>query len=296
MTLDGALRDMVRTLTAAGVPSPQVDAEELMGHVLGVGRGEVARRRVLAHELSGHDAQRLTELAARRAQRIPLQHLTGVAHFRRLTLAVGPGVFVPRPETEVAVGLAVAALGASTGGAGTLHHPLRLVDLCAGSGVIALSVVTETATAGLAVTAVAVEVSADAAAWTRRNADRLGDGRVEVRQEAVEDCCPDLDGLVDVVTANPPYIPDDALPRDAEVRDHDPSLALFGGPDGLDVVRQVAVAAARLCRPGGAVVVEHGEHQGPAVTAVLSAAGFGDPATHDDLTGRPRATVARLRP
>lgn len=290
VTLDAAVREAAATLRNAGIDSAGTEAEVLLAHVLQIDRGDLARRRVLGQTLSPGQPDRFDELVARRAQRVPVQHLTGVAHFRRLSLEVGPGVFVPRPETEVAVGLALAALTMSVVAEGA--GPRRLVDLCAGSGVMALSVVTEAGAAGIEVAAVAVELSPAAAVWTRRNADRLGDGRVEVRQEAVQGCCPELDGRVDVVTANPPYIPDGAIPRDPEVREHDPALALFGGPDGLDVVRQVAVAAARLCRPGGAVVIEHGEYQGPAVTAILAGSGFRDVATHLDLTGRPRATVA----
>lgn len=286
MRVDQALRGAAAALAAAGIDSSGVEAELLLAHVLRVERGDLARRRALGDVVSAEQAARFDDLVARRAQRVPLQHLTGAAHFRRVSLEVGPGVFVPRPETEVAVALAMAAVTSA------VARPVRMVDLCAGSGVIALSVVTEAAHAGVQVSAIAVELSPQAAVWTRRNVERLAPGRVQVREEGVQGCCAELDGLVDVVTANPPYIPDNAIPRDPEVRDHDPAVALFGGADGLDVVREVAVAAARLCRPGGTVVIEHGEYQGIAVTDVLLRAGFHRPATHHDLTGRPRATVA----
>ncbi len=292
MTVDAVLRRATSDLAAAGVQSPATDAELLAAHVLSVSRPEVVRRRVMSSEFAPAGVEIFEQLVARRVQRVPVQHLTGRADFRRLSLDVGPGVFVPRPETEVTAGLALRALVSMASVVST--KPLRLVDLCTGSGAIALSVVTEADAQGIDVVAVAVELSGDAVVWALRNAERLGLGRVDVRHGAVAGSCADLDGTVDVVTANPPYIPDDAVPREPEVRDHDPAMALFGGADGLVVVREVAVAAARLCRPGGAVIVEHGESQGSQVAEVLIAAGFASVETHLDLTGRPRATVGSL--
>ncbi len=286
VTVDSAVRAAAGVLATAGIEAAGAEAELLLAHVLRMDRRDLAKRRAVGDELLESAAARFHDLVARRARRVPLQHLTGVAHFRRISLDVGPGVFVPRPETEIAVGLALSAVLAAP------WRPVRLVDLCAGSGVIALSVVKEAAAAGVEVSAVAVELSPAAVVWTRRNVERLGAGRVEVREQGVAQCCTDLDGRVDVVTANPPYIPDGAVPRDPEVRDHDPAVALFGGADGLDVVRQVARTAARLCRADGSVVIEHGEYQGPAVAGILQDAGFRDPVTHRDLTRRPRTTVA----
>ena len=222
------LRQGVRAAAArlrdAGVASADVDAVELAAHVLQVDASEVRRLMVLGgRTLPGSYAVLVDE----RARRVPLQHLTGRAHFRRLTLSVGPGVFVPRPETEVLVDLALVEVDRlSAGGA----EAVRLVDLCSGSGAIALSVKAErpeTDVRGL-------ELSPDACAWSVANRDRLGlDVRLE-QGDATQPCFEDWSRAVDVVTVNPPYIPVGAVPVDPEVRDHDPDVALYGGSeDGL---------------------------------------------------------------
>jgi release factor glutamine methyltransferase len=218
---------------------------------------------------------------------VPLQHLTGTAPFRHLELAVGPGVFVPRPETELIAGWVldrIAGLAAPT-----------VVDLGAGSGAIALSVANEHPGARV----VAVERDAGAIEWTRHNAATrasAGDTPVEVLAGDMTDraLLRELDGTVDVVVSNPPYVPDGArLPR--EVADHDPPLALWGGPDGLDVVRGLLVTAARLLRPGGWLGIEHADQQGSALPALVRAAGGWTGVTDNaDLAGRPRYTTARL--
>ncbi len=268
-----ALDDAAARLAAAGVPSPRFDAEELAAYLLGTDRSGL----VTAGALDGAAYDRLV---ARRAAREPLQHITGVAHFRYLTLAVGRGVFIPRPETESVVGYAIDWLHPRT-----LPAPV-CVDLCAGSGAIAAALTTEVE--GSVVHA--VELSADALPWLRRNVEPLG---VTVHHADVANALTGLDGRVDVVVCNPPYIPDDAVPRDPEVVDHDPALALWGGPDGLDVVRVVERTAARLLRPGGLVVIEHADVQGETVPALLSAAGdWQDVHDHADLTGLPRYTSA----
>ncbi|RII85226.1 peptide chain release factor N(5)-glutamine methyltransferase, partial [Clavibacter michiganensis subsp. insidiosus] len=227
------------------------------------------------------DAARVLELTARRARREPLQHITGVAHFRSLELLVGPGVFVPRPETEHVAQLAIDALSAAPGDA-----PVA-VDLGTGSGALALALATEVPHARVH----AIEVSPDAHAWTARNVERLAP-RVHLVLGDLADAFPELDGTVSVVVSNPPYIPVDAVPRDPEVRLHDPALALYGGADGLDVVRLVSTTARRLLHAGGALVIEHGEMQGDAIRALLDADGWRATVTHQDLTRRDRATTA----
>ncbi|MGY2002373.1 peptide chain release factor N(5)-glutamine methyltransferase [Blastococcus sp. SYSU DS1024] len=271
-----------RRLAEAGVESPRVDAELLLAHVLGV-----TRTRLLTLDAVGDAAAaRFEELLDQRADRVPLQHLTGRAPFRYLELAVGPGVFVPRPETEQLVGWALARLAG-------VPEPV-VVDLGSGSGAIALSLAHEHP--GARVTA--VERDPGAISWTRHNAAAraaAGDTPVDVVAGDMTDpeLLRELDGAVDLVVSNPPYVPDGArVPR--EVADHDPPLALWGGPDGLDVVRGLLVTAARLLRPGGWLGIEHADQQGEALPAVVRAhGGFTDVHDHPDLAGRPRHTTAR---
>jgi release factor glutamine methyltransferase len=269
-----ALASATRRLTEAGVASPRIDAEELAAHLLGVERRDLVRHDTI-------DACAFTDLVEARAARTPLQHLTGVAHFRHVSLAVGPGVFVPRPETEVMVGQIIDAARALPAGA-------VAVDLCTGSGAIALSLATEVP--GLAVHA--VELDAGALAWARRNLDGSG---VRLVQGDAADAFPELDGTVDLVVSNPPYIPHTAWESVAvEARDHDPAPALWGGgEDGLDVMRAVEATAARLLRPGGQVAVEHADVQGTAVVAIFARTGrWTGVRSHRDLTGRDRFVTA----
>jgi len=278
-------------LAAAGIAGARAEAELLAAHALGLGRGELVAAALRGADVDGATAAALTDLVARRCSRVPLQHLTGRAPFRGLDLAVGPGVFVPRPETEVVAGIAVAeaARVAATGA-----EPL-VADLCAGSAAIALAVATEVPEARV----LAVEVDPDALAWARRNVEELGPaGRVDLRLGDVIGCATrvavDWVGHADVVVANPPYIPPDAVPRDAEVRDHDPAIALYGGgEDGLAVPAAVVAAAAELLRPCGLLVMEHAEDQGPATRRLAGGDGWAEAGTARDLTGRPRALVAR---
>ncbi|GAA2745524.1 peptide chain release factor N(5)-glutamine methyltransferase [Terrabacter aerolatus] len=290
------LRDGVRAATVrlreAGVASADVDAVELASHVLGVEAPEVRRLMVLGgRTLPGSYAALVDE----RARRVPLQHLTGRAHFRRLTLSVGPGVFVPRPETEVLVELALAEVDrvAAARADDRVHveHPVRVVDLCSGSGAIALSVKVERPGAEVR----GLEISPDAHAWAVANRDRLGVEVDLVQGDATRRCFEDWSGLVDVVTVNPPYIPVGAVPVDPEVRDHDPELALYGGSDdGLAIPLAVARVAATLLRPGGLVLVEHADSQGESLPRRLTATGeWVEVGDRTDLSGRPRVTVAR---
>ena len=269
-----ALVAAVRRLTEAGVASPRTDAEELAAHLLGIARGDLVRHDTV-------DAHAYADLIEARAARTPLQHLTGVAHFRHVSLAVGPGVFVPRPETEVMVGQMVDFAADLPAGA-------VAVDLCAGSGVIALCLATEVP--GLVVHA--VELDAGALAWARRNLTGSG---VRLHQGDAADALPELDGTVDLVVSNPPYIPLAAWESVAvEARDHDPAPALWGGgEDGLDVVRAVERTAGRLLRPGGQVAVEHADVQGEAVVEIFARTGrWTQVRGHRDLTERDRFVTA----
>lgn len=275
--LRAAVRWATDRLAGAGVPSPEADALALAAHALRVSTADVRKAMVLgAGAPPAYD-----QLVQERAARVPLQHLTGRAAFRRLDLAVGPGVFVPRPETEFVAGLAIEAARA-------LAAPV-VVDLCSGSGAIALAVADEVPTA----TVHAVELGVQAHAWAARNVAQSG-LTVDLRLGDATTAFPELDGQVDVVVANPPYIPVGMVPLDPEVRDHDPELALYGGSeDGLQVPLAVAARAATLLKPGGLLVMEHADSQGESLPAALRRTrAWSGIADHDDLTGRPRATTA----
>ena len=258
------VREASARLREAGVPSPDHDARELMRHA----------------ERTHAD---LDELLAARARRVPLQHLIGSAGFRYLELAVGPGVFVPRPETELLVDEVLGALRDSD-----TAQPV-VVDLCAGSGAIGLSVAHEHPSAFVHL----VEASPDAFGWLQRNAG-LTPGRVQLHLADLADAPTGLAGAVDVVASNPPYLPPEDLSAvDPEVRDHDPAMALWADEDGLAVIKRVVDRAVVLLRPDGTLVVEHSERHAERVPALLLAAGFLDVAAHDDLTRRSRYTTGR---
>jgi release factor glutamine methyltransferase len=294
-TLRDVMVDAERRLAGAGVTTPRVDAELLLSHTLGIPRG----RLFLSDPIDPADQVRFETLIARRASRVPLQHLVGEAPFRHLTLEVGPGVFIPRPETETVAEYAIQALRDTA-------QERCAVDLCTGSGAIALAIATEVP--GSIVHAVEREEAAYT--WARRNVDRLHDSVVSVNSQVVlhhadattvhEHLLANLNGRVDVVVSNPPYIPSQAVPRDPEVREFDPPAALYAGADGLDVVRGLALVAMSLLRSGGRLVVEHSDQQGDSageqgVPHVLRTAGFEMVEDHVDLTGRDRLTTA-VRP
>jgi release factor glutamine methyltransferase len=263
-------------LADAGVPSPRFDAEELAAYIHGVKRGEL-------HSVADKEFDaRYWEAVARRQAREPLQHITGRAFFRYLELRVGPGVFVPRPETESVVGWAIDAVRAMD-----VAEPL-IVDLCTGSGAIALALAQEVPRSRVH----AVELSEDALDWARRN---VAGSKVDLRQGNALTSFPDLNGQVDLVISNPPYIPLGEWEYVApEARDHDPELALFSGEDGLDTIRGIERTAHRLLRPGGVVVIEHADSQGGQVPWIFEEdAGWADAADHPDLNNRPRFTTAR---
>jgi release factor glutamine methyltransferase len=275
-TVRQVIDEIAHVLSAADVPSPGADACELIAFVLKIPK----KRLATVTWITVDQEAKIRKMADRRARRVPLQHLTGMAPFRYVELAVGPGVFVPRPETEVLVGWGLEAIAG-------LPAPL-VVDLCSGSGAIALSVAHERPGAVV----VAVEQSAEALPWLRRNAASTSTRIVE--GDAVSAATlPDLDGQVDAVLSNPPYVPS-ASPVSPEVADHDPAVAVFAGADGLDVIRGLVTRAAALLKPGGVVAIEHDDSHGEAVPALLRASGaFTEVADHDDLTGRPRFATAR---
>ncbi len=275
-------RAAAERLADAGVPSPAYDADELLAHVLGVTRTALP----VAPEPAPEQLGAFDALLDRRAAREPLQHLLGVAHFRHVTLEVGPGVFVPRPETELLGGWAIdqaVLVGRAE------SRPPVVVDLCTGSGAIAKSVATEVPAADVH----AVELDERAYAWAERNLAGTG---VDLRHGDMASAFDDLLGTVDVVVCNPPYVPLEAWESVApEARDHDPHLALFSGDDGLDAIRALAHRAAVLLRPGGVVGVEHADVQGESAPAVFAATGrWRDVADHPDLAGRARYLTARL--
>jgi len=244
------LRQLLEQLTVqfgeAGIESARADAEVLVAEVLNLGRGELAALAITDGEIAPDSLKTVLELAARRAAREPLQHLTGKAYFRNLTLAVGKGVFVPRPETELLAGLGVQALVFAVDSG--VENP-QAFDLATGSGAIALAMATEVPAA----TVHAVELSEDAIAWTSKNFDacRQQGAKLELRQGDLTDAFQDLNGTADVVLSNPPYIPVDMVPIYPEVVLHDPGLALYGGQDGLDLVRAASQSGLRLCKSGG---------------------------------------------
>ncbi len=273
-----------RALAAAGVEAARAEAEQLAAYVLNVPRGRLA----LADGFTPEQRDRLDTLVDRRVAREPLQHLTGVAGFRHLELAVGPGVFVPRPETELLAGWGIEQ-------AGRRAAPV-VVDLCSGSGAIALAVAQELPSARV----VAVERSPAALDWLRRNAAAraaAGDRPIEVVAADVTDpaLLADLVGRVDVLLCNPPYVPRSVVVP-PEVARHDPDEAVFGGADGLDVIRPVVGRAAALLRPGGVLGVEHDDTHATAVPALLAADGrYERVEEHRDLVGRPRWATASRR-
>ena len=254
MSAESLLAAATERLAAAGVASPRVDAEILLSHVTGVPRLALVRAKPNDIQYAAYKA-----LIERRASREPLQHLTGSAAFRYVDLDVGPGVFIPRPETELLAGWAIEK-------AKRIDAPI-VVDLCTGSGAIALSLVDEVPGARVH----AVELDERAFGWAHRNLAGTG---VDLRQGDMADAFAELDGTVDIVVSNPPYIPLDAWESvEAEVRDHDPSLALWSGDDGLDAMRIVESTAYRLLKPGGVVGAEHADVQGQSAPSVFSVSG-----------------------
>jgi release factor glutamine methyltransferase len=279
-----AVMEAERMLAAAGVASPRVDAELLAAHVIGVPRGQLLLQPLV------HNAQveELFELVARRAARIPLQHLLGGAVLGPVTVAVGPGVFTPRPETELLLEWGLAAVAESSA-------PL-VVDLCTGSAALAIAVAASRPDAVVH----AVEADSVALAWARHNiTEHVAAGGTPVTLHAADvrwsDLLVELEARVDLVLCNPPYVPDGTrVPP--EVANWDPPGAVFGGPDGLEIIRAVIATAAGLLRYGGQLAIEHDETQGESVPELLRRRRvLTDVAEHHDLAGRPRFATARRR-
>jgi release factor glutamine methyltransferase len=285
------LRQLINNFTdafaAAGIESARADAEILVAETLGFSRGEIAVFEITGRELSADEVANLQALADRRAAREPLQHLTGRGYFRNLTLQVGKGVFVPRPETELIAQLAIDALNTTTD-----DSPIA-VDLCTGSGAIALAMATEVPAA----TVHAVELSEDAIFWASKNfATYVAQGaKARLVQGDLASAFPELNGQVSVLATNPPYIPAAMVPIYPEVHLHDPALALYSGEDGLDAIRGTSQTGLRLLKSGGFFVVEHADIQSDSVIALLTADGWLNATAHQDLNGRNRA-VSAIRP
>lgn len=263
-------------LRAAGIESPQAEARILLQHVTGLRPTEL----LVAPALDAETLARFEELVNARCTGVPLQHLTGEAWFRGLRIAVGPGVFIPRPETELVAGAAIEH-------AQRLAAP-RVVELCAGSGAISAALANEVQGA----TVSAVELEPAAFSWLQRNLAGTG---VEAVHGDMATALPELDGQVDIVVANPPYIPPGDEPQlPADVRRHDPGSALFAADDGMAAIEVVARVAGRLLRSGGLVVIEHGDDQRERALRVLEAHGFTRSTGHCDLTGRDRFVTGWL--
>lgn len=281
MNAGDVLAAATAALAAGGVASPRVDAETLYSHVTGTPRSMLA----MARPPHPEQLTAFWAMVAARVRRVPLQHLIGTASFRFVDVEVGPGVFIPRPETELLAGWAIeraTCVAADSGDAAVV------VDLCTGSGVIALSILHECPAAAVH----AVELDEAAFEWAARNLAGTG---IDLRLGDAAHAFADLDGTVDVVVSNPPYIPLEAWESVApEVRDHDPELALWSGQDGLDAIRMVEQTAWRLLKPGGVVGVEHADAQGDSAPSVF-AARWSQVSDHADLAGRPRFLTA-LKP
>ncbi len=269
-------------LAEAGVPSARFDAEVLLAEALGIDRGRIP----VADDATPSQVAAYDALLARRASREPLQHILGRAYFGPLTLAVGPGVFVPRPETELLAVWAARQIGRGA----------AVVDLCAGSGALGLYLAATVPDSRV----VLVERDPAALDYLRRNsaAAALAGTATVLESDVLAPALParlgELLGTVDLVVSNPPYVPEGAdLDREAAA---DPAAALFSGADGLDLIRGLAPLAAGLLAAGGAVAVEHDDSNGAGTAELLRAAGFGGVAEHRDLAGRPRYVTGRMDP
>ena len=277
------LRSAKEKLAAADIT--EVDAEHLFAYVLGISRMDLHNSVKLEEALKalgdfGVIEDTFAKLISRRAAHEPLQYLTGIAYFRHLDIEVGPGVLVPRPESEL---LVEAVLTHIKNLEEKIVGEISVIDLGAGSGALSLAIATEAPRSRV----IAVEKSPDAIVWLKKNVARISEN-VRVVEGDVADVLPGV--KCDAVIANPPYVPDNqSLPRD--VADHEPHIALFGGATGLELPKRFIDAAARLLKSGGILAIEHTEDQGAAIDALLSR-DFIDIAVHQDLTGRPRWSSA----
>jgi len=267
-------------LKEAGVISATVDAELITCYCLGISRSELSLMVATNQEFPQESLNEFQLALARRVARQPLQHITGTAPFRHLELNVGPGVFTPRPETEQVVGFAMEKIT-------NFQSPL-IVDLCSGSGAIAISLATEIPESKV----FAVEKSEEAFGYLLQNAASYGLVDDYLRNEDLQNSLSELDGKVDLVISNPPYIPNDAIPIDLEVQLHEPSMSLYGGVDGLDVIRQISIRAKKLLKSGGLLVLEHADSQSNAIGKLLLAGGWLEIEARADLAGKERMISA----
>jgi release factor glutamine methyltransferase len=267
-------------LKEAGVISATVDAELITCFCLGISRSELSLMVATNQEFPQESLDKFQLALARRVARQPLQHITGTAPFRHIELKVGPGVFTPRPETEQVVGFAMEKIT-------NFQSPL-IVDLCSGSGAIAISLATEISGSKV----FAVEKSEEAFGYLLQNAASYGLSKVNLRNEDLQNSLSELDGKVDLVISNPPYIPNDAIPIDLEVQLHEPSMSLYGGVDGLDVIRQISIRAKKLLKSGGLLVLEHADSQSNAIGKLLLAGGWLEIEARADLAGKERMISA----
>ena len=280
MLVSELLSESSSKLKEAGVTSAAVDAELLACYCLGISRSDLQLLVATTQEFPERYLEQFQLAITRRVAREPLQHITGSAPFRHLELKVGPGVFTPRPETEQVVDFALEKIS-------ELSNAL-IVDLCSGSGAIAISLSTEISGSKV----FAVELSEDAYNYLLENAASYGLSEHNLRNEDLRNCLSELDGQVDLVISNPPYIPNDAIPIDLEVQLHEPSLSLYGGADGLDVIRQISIRAKDLLKSGGLLVLEHADSQSTAVGKLLLAEGWLEIDARADLAGKERMISA----
>jgi release factor glutamine methyltransferase len=283
--LQHLIREATVRLDEAGVPAPESEASQLAALALGIEPAELRKTTDV-----GHVAAEFVELVRQRSRRVPLERLLGRVRFRNIEIVVGDGVFVPQPETEPLVQWCVDALAADG-----VEHPL-VVDLCTGSGTVALALANELPRANVH----GVELDPAAFEWTQRNADlraAAGDRRVTLHLGDIKDALHELDGRVDLVVSNPPYVADHEVANVVpEVRDHDPRVAIKAGKDGLQVIRSVELVARRLLRPDGLLAVEHSDRQGHTAPALFEAAGgWHDVADHLDQDGLDRFVTARWK-
>lgn len=283
MLVSEALELATDKFSAAGVLSPSVDAELLGCFILDATRSELTLLAITGESFPENRLADFLEAVKRREKREPIQHITGLAPFRHLELEVGPGVFIPRPETEQLVDLAIQKIE-------SIQNPV-IVDLCSGSGAISIALNTEVAGSRV----YSVELSKDAFSFLTRNYQRYGLDPKALRHENLTTALEELKAGVDLVVSNPPYIPDSAIPIDLEVQLHDPAVALYGGEDGLDVIRQISTRAWYLLRPGGHLVLEHANTQASAIGELLLTQGWHEVVSASDLTGKDRM-ISAVRP
>lgn len=275
------LRSAKEKLAAADIS--EIDAEHLFAYVLGISRMDLHNSVKLEATLKslgefGVIEDTFAKLISRRAAHEPLQYLTGIAYFRHLEIEVGPGVLVPRPESELLVEAVLTHISNLE-----IHNEISVIDLGAGSGALSLAIATEAPRSRV----IAVEKSPEAIQWLKKNVAKISEN-VRVVEGDVAEVLPGV--KCDIVIANPPYIPNtQTLPRD--VAEHEPHIALFGGETGMELPQIFINAAARLLKSGGVLAIEHTEEQGAAIDAVLSRE-FNEIVLHQDLTGRPRWTSA----